>query len=194
MGLVRRVKIWLGFVVGLLLVGCGGETAEILGKKKQAPDEFTVIRGVPLSMPPDFGLRPPRPGDDRAEAIATRNRARDTLYGQRQAIKKRISELNQSEDAGLLLQVEAEQADPDIRKTLTEEARAVILEQESFVDDLLFWREKEVPSVVVDPVEETRRLQENTVLGQDLTEGETPMIQRGKGQGLLPDLKLDWPW
>ena len=70
----------------------------------------------------------------------------------------------------------------------------MILEQESFVDDLLFWREKEAPGVVVDPVEEKRRLQENTVLGQDLTEGETPMIQRGKERGLLPDLKLNWPW
>ena len=58
MRLVRQVKIWLGCIIGLLLVGCGGETAEILGFKKQAPDEFSVVRGVPLSVPPDFGLRP----------------------------------------------------------------------------------------------------------------------------------------
>ena len=45
----------------LSLSACGG-TKEKLGLTKKAPDEFAVVRRAPLSMPPDYTLRPPTPG------------------------------------------------------------------------------------------------------------------------------------
>ena len=30
---------------------------------KRSPDEFAVVRRAPLILPPDYGLRPPRPGE-----------------------------------------------------------------------------------------------------------------------------------
>ena len=41
--------------------GCEG-VREAAGIAKKAPDEFAVVTRAPLSMPPDYGLRPPRPG------------------------------------------------------------------------------------------------------------------------------------
>ena len=49
----------------LMILGCMALAAcssirEDLGLGRSPPDEFAVIDRPPLSMPPDFGLRPPR--------------------------------------------------------------------------------------------------------------------------------------
>ena len=44
------------------LVSACGEIREDLGLGRNVPDEFAVVEHPPLSMPPDFSLRPPRPG------------------------------------------------------------------------------------------------------------------------------------
>ena len=43
------------------------------------PDEFTVTTRAPLSMPPDFSLRPPRPGASRPQELSERQQAEATL-------------------------------------------------------------------------------------------------------------------
>ena len=52
---------------------------EAIGIGKQSPDEFAVVTRAPLSMPPDFGLRPPRPGAERPQEKAITESARDLL-------------------------------------------------------------------------------------------------------------------
>ena len=51
-------------VAGLFaLAACSGdELTRTFGLTRDAPDEFQVTTRAPLSMPPDFNLRPPRPG------------------------------------------------------------------------------------------------------------------------------------
>ncbi len=51
---------------GLLLAaaGCSG-AKEALGLVQDPPDEFRVVSRAPLAIPPDFTLRPPRPGEAR---------------------------------------------------------------------------------------------------------------------------------
>ena len=48
------------FVLALcvLLPACA-ETRRALGFDKAPPDEFQVVQRAPLSVPPDFALRPP---------------------------------------------------------------------------------------------------------------------------------------
>ena len=45
----------------LALSGCS-DAKEQLGLTRSAPDEFAVVKRAPLAMPPDYTLRPPRPG------------------------------------------------------------------------------------------------------------------------------------
>ena len=46
------------------LSGCDSSSvADTLGMSREAPDEFTVVSRPPLSVPPEFNLRPPRPGE-----------------------------------------------------------------------------------------------------------------------------------
>lgn len=65
------------------LGGCGGgETVgEALGFEQSGPDEMNVIKRPPLTVPPDYNLRPPRPNEPRSEAEAASDAARETLLG-----------------------------------------------------------------------------------------------------------------
>ena len=61
-----KIRSVLSFVVGFATIaglsGCGDRSGNILGFEKSAPDEFAVVKRAPLTLPPEYGLRPPRPG------------------------------------------------------------------------------------------------------------------------------------
>lgn len=71
----------VGFALtAVVLSGCGG-IKEDLGLAKKAPDEFAVVKRPPLDMPPDFALRPPRPGERGPQSAEMRDQARESLIG-----------------------------------------------------------------------------------------------------------------
>jgi hypothetical protein len=77
--------------------------------------------------------------------------------------------------------------DPSIRQLINREASgAVDIEDEDFIDKLLFWRDEKTAKVqnddalIIDATKEARRLRENEVLGKPVTAGKTPTIQRKK--------------
>ncbi|MEL6961263.1 MAG: DUF3035 domain-containing protein [Pseudomonadota bacterium] len=78
-----RTLAVVGVAISPLLSACGGgETVgEALGYGLSGPDEMAVIKRPPLTVPPDFNLRPPRSGDDAAQARDASNAARQTLLG-----------------------------------------------------------------------------------------------------------------
>ena len=54
-------------LTALLLIGVAGvagchTASRALGMTKVTPDEFRVVTKAPLTLPPDFSLRPPAPG------------------------------------------------------------------------------------------------------------------------------------
>src|SRR5581483_8213007 len=48
-------------VAAMTLSGCES-IREATGSSKVPPDEFAVVTKAPLVIPPDFNLKPPRPG------------------------------------------------------------------------------------------------------------------------------------
>src|SRR5271156_376489 len=67
----------------LLLGGCSGDgLARTFGLTRDAPDEYTVTTRAPLSMPPDYNLRPPRPGVPRPQEQSEREQAAEALVPQ----------------------------------------------------------------------------------------------------------------
>ncbi len=80
-------------------------------------------------------------------------------------------------------------ADSSIRRVVGRETAALTAEQESCVDTLVFWRDKEPAGDVVDAGEETRRLQGNSALGQPVTDGNMPIITREGEKSLF-----EWPF
>jgi Protein of unknown function (DUF3035) len=61
----RRLAIAVA-CAGALLSGCSN-FKQTLGIEPTAPDEFAVESRAPLTIPPDFQLRPPQPGAGRPQ-------------------------------------------------------------------------------------------------------------------------------
>lgn len=170
----RRIRIVAGLVMaGLVLAGCTG-IRQSLGLEKSVPDEFTVVRKAPLTLPPDFGLRPPQPGAPRPSAINPTQQAQAALGG---ASPQEDSERTPGEVA-LLREAGVAQADSNIRRILLAETTQLSERDESFVDRLIFWR-TDSEETVVDATAEARRLRQ-AALARDgtSTAQETPTIRR----------------
>ncbi len=172
-----------------LALGLGGcnDVRKAAGWDKAPPDEFRVISRAPLSLPPDFGLRPPTPGAARPQEGTTTDQARNAVTGGRAPARTpattAVSRSSQGETA-LLSKVGADRADPTIRETVNREAGALADAERGFTDRLLFWREPDPPGTVIDAEREQQRIRENQALGRAPTEGDTPIIRR-RQRGIL---------
>ena len=87
-----RVSRTVGFTLCAVVIGLQGcsEIQKAVGNTKQAPDEFAVVARPPLSVPPNFALRPPTPGEPRpqerdvtksAERLVLGNGNQSTVFG-----------------------------------------------------------------------------------------------------------------
>jgi Protein of unknown function (DUF3035) len=63
---------------GLLLAGCS-DFKKVVGIEPTSPDEFAVESRAPLTIPPDFQLRPPQPGAGRPQETAISDKARGVI-------------------------------------------------------------------------------------------------------------------
>ncbi|MEW5726571.1 MAG: DUF3035 domain-containing protein, partial [Pseudomonadota bacterium] len=164
------------------LSGCS-DARRALGYEKAAPDEFQVVERAPLSMSPDFTLRPPAPGAVRPQEGSTRDQARQALLGNRAGTPISTQGRTQG-DVVLLKKAGAENIQSDIRNLVNKETQALAEGDKSFTDKLVFWSKPEPYGQAVDAAKEAKRLRENQALGKTITEGETPVIQRRK-KGML---------
>jgi hypothetical protein len=185
-----------------MLAACGrGSVQNALGMGKRSPDEFAVVSRAPLILPPDYGLRPPRPGESRPGVDTPGERARASLVGPQPAagadqevLAAAFDEASPTESAGeqaLVAQLSTGPTDPDIRRKIAEEnVQLAQVEQELFTR-LLMWRDPQALGTTIDPAAETQRLRANRIEGRPLTEGESPVIvQRRKSvlQGFLSEV------
>ena len=168
-------------IAGLMLAvsACGG-FRENLGLTKQSPDEFRVVSRAPLTLPPDYNLRPPEPGAPRPQVGTASQQAERAVFANSQnaAVQQQAGAPRTAGEQALLAAAGAERADPNIRLIVNRETNQINEESERFVDALVFWNSQVPAGNIVDPVAETRRLQENAALGQPPTTGPTPQIER----------------
>lgn len=172
----------------LALAACGGDTARTFGFTRDAPDEFQVTTRAPLSMPPSLGnLPPPRPGAVRPQEISVRQQAEATLTPGA-ALARPSGPASSGERA--LLAASGRDAPSDIRTRIDSEAQRLNAPDRNLVERMMFWRGAGEPGTPVDPAREQQRLRENAALGRDPTDGETPIIQRPRGNTFLGGLRL----
>lgn len=168
----------LGLLLTLSLSGCG-ETKRALGFEKTPPDEFQVVQRAPLTLPPDFALRPPSPGASRPQESTTREQARQVLTGTRQ-VTPIATQGRSTGDVALLKRAGAENIQPDIRSLVNKESQALAEADKTFGDKIVFWRKPEPAGEILNPSLESQRLRQNQALGKSLSDGETPLIVRRK--------------
>ncbi|MGE0224704.1 MAG: DUF3035 domain-containing protein [Acetobacteraceae bacterium] len=186
----RHVPWSLLLAVGLATTtaGCGSSNlSRTFGLTRDAPDEFTVTTQAPLSMPPDFNLRPPRPGVPRPQQTSESRQAEEALVPQ-MALTGPVQGPATAGQAALV-QAAGPPAPANIRRQVDMDAKLAQAD-ESFLDKVLYWRKPETQNVMVDPTKESQRLRQNAALGESPTVGETATI-KPKNRGILGPL-LDW--
>ena len=175
----RRIAAGLGaLALAAALSACEGGIGDALGLGKKAPDEFAVVRSAPLTLPPDFTLRPPRPGEARPNEASARDQAKDALLSEAGGSDNQATGSASQGEAAFIEQAGAGDVDPNIRHVVDREFSGYASEDDSFVDSLIFWQDDEPPGEVVDAAAEAERLRENIEAGKPITGDDTPTIRR----------------
>ncbi len=124
-----------------LLAGCD-TIREATGNDKQPPDEFAVLTKAPLIIPPDFNLRPPKPGATPLNQSEPTDTAQQSLFGADTATIAKSIPGNMSDGEKMLLaSAGAQNADPSIRQDLaTDRNKALQSASDDFTNSVLFWQ------------------------------------------------------
>ncbi|MGE0415309.1 MAG: DUF3035 domain-containing protein [Acetobacteraceae bacterium] len=169
---VRGLLLAAGSVA--LLAGCSSSgLTRTFGLTRDAPDEFAVTTQAPLSMPPDFMLRPPRPGAARPQQQSERLQAEESLVPQVALTGPPTGAPSPGQSA--LLQETGPPVSNEIRQQVDQDAR-MAASSDGFLDKVLYWRKPDTQNVMVNPQAESQRLRQNAALGQSPEVGTTPTI------------------
>jgi Protein of unknown function (DUF3035) len=128
---MKLALVLVGAAAAVSLAGCG-TTKKALGLEKSAPDEFRIVTKAPLIMPPDFSLRPPRPGEARPEVLDNAG-AEST-----QAVFGDNTGQNASPGEKLLVaKADATTVDPNIGEQVDFEGADLVRKPEAYADKVL---------------------------------------------------------
>ncbi len=151
----NRYCLILSMLAVISLTAC--ETVkETAGLNRKSPDEFMVVKHPPLTVPPDFELRPPKSTvRGAAEPKEPASEAKELLFSDNPAIVPPSDGLTE-----VLNKAGAKQANPNIRGTLDQEANGVVVKDPGFVDRLMIWNGNSAakPDPTVDAAAEAARL------------------------------------
>jgi Protein of unknown function (DUF3035) len=184
---VKNTHLRLALIAscGLLtLGGCAG-VRQALGSEKLAPDEFRVVSKAPLVVPPEFNLRPPRPGEARPMELRADLQARTAVFGVQMGVAASEGEKLLVSRAG------GTNADPRIRAVIDEETGGVSRKSTSFADRIM-GRTPAAPTQPANPLmseaeAERQRLEQQAI--RNATGGAPVSIQQNRPRGFkLPGM------
>lgn len=134
-----RTTAVLTLAASALALGACTNIQQSIGLSKVTPDEFLTVSTAPLTVPPEYGLRPPAPGQPRPQELAPESAARQILLGQRQSVTRSPGEQL------LVAQAGGDRADPLARYVVDDEFGDLTHKEESWANRIMFWR-REDPS------------------------------------------------
>lgn len=146
----------------LVLVGCSTETKKRLGLGRQSPDEFSVVERAPLSVPPNFNLRPPAPGAARPQEQTPKQTAQNLVLRSVSSAPSAVDVAKPnvtSGQAALLQQAGAPQADANIRAKLAAEVGQDDKGPPQTVAEKVGLKAPAEPGKALDPVAEKAKLE-----------------------------------
>ena len=185
---LTRVAAAAALLAAAGLAGCDTAT-KAFGLAKVTPDEFRVVTKAPLTLPPDYSLRPPAPGEPRPQELQPESAARQALVGQR------AGDVRSDGEKLFVTKAGADHADPLVRYVVDDEFGNLAHKDKSFADYVMFWKHGDATtpppasslgdpndSQPIDPAVEEKRVQQ-------LTGGKTVVIARQGGSKIkLPGL------
>jgi hypothetical protein len=188
----RTVLVICGCVsLSVALSGCDS-VKRAFGLEKTVPNEFDVVENAPLAIPPDFNLRPPRPGAAPTQGESATAQARQTIFragGDKGPILDGDAQMSPGE-TDILRAAGADSAPGDIRQVVNREAADSHPFGTTFVDELIFWRKpRENTKGLLDPVKETARLEEQKAAAKTVSTqfSSPPTVDRKSDTGSFFD-------
>jgi hypothetical protein len=159
--------------------GCSSMSRAI-GASRSSPDEFRVMTHAPLTLPPDYNLRPPRPGEARPGESDPSSEARAALFGDN------VGQSASQGERAFISAAGASTAEDNIRDQIDYEAQGVVRRNEGFVNRLLSFGGSSGPAAApLNPEEEQRRLEDAESIRR-ATGGGQVTIRRDRGGFKLP--------
>lgn len=149
-------------------------------------EDLGPAKGPRLTIPPDFDLRPPRPGAAGSYTSTASERAQQQLFGTDQPAGATASPSAAGQDQrspgeiAFLRQAGAAAKQSDIRQAVQQETQRLAEAESAFVDKLLFWRAEPPASARPEDGEEGIGLREFLKV--------EPTVLIRKRQGLLEAL------
>jgi hypothetical protein len=133
-------------VVLAAAVALSGCTAirKAAGVEKQTPDEFAVVTKAPLVIPPDYNLRPPKPGAVPTNQLSPTGSAEAALFSADDSDTSNAAPAPATggtfseAEKNLLAQADATNADHSIRQQIASDEKSMQGADESFTDRVLF--------------------------------------------------------
>ena len=171
-------------VLLLAITACAGGFRNAAGLSRIPPDEFKVVSNAPLTVPPEFILRPPVPGAKRPQEVDVQQQAKSILF--ESSSKNENSDESKSESI-FLKKADAQTADPDIRNLLTQEEvdSAKVEKKKGFFDKMMSFASKNPDKdTVVNAAKEKERIETNKKEDKPVNTGDVPEVQPSSG-GLL---------
>ena len=156
---MKKIVLTLSTIVAL--AACSEETKQDLGLVNTPPDEFVVVTRAPLSVPPDYALRPPRPGAGRPMEMSTQEQARQTVFGEGDMKGTYTNPAASSSESPFLNRVGVQDADPNIRNTVDSEETK---DTRTTAERLLFMSGDKDNGEPINPTEEYERLKAEGVV------------------------------
>lgn len=126
---MAKRSLLLSASIGVLALGA----CSSIGGERRTPDEFKVVTKSPLSVPPEYSLRPP-PAGQAQPAEVTQNADVTVSFGQDFGKDASASEKLLVASAGAIA------VNPVIRSQVDYEEAGIIRKNQGFADRVLFWR------------------------------------------------------
>jgi hypothetical protein len=178
--MTKSITLLAILVAASAATGCS-TVQRAIGATKTSPDEFRVVTRAPLTLPPDYSLRPPRPGEARPQELEPDAEARAALFG---------DEVGQAASPGertFVASAGAGATDPNIRDTIDFEAQGIVRRNDGFVNRLLAFRGSgAAPPAPLNADEEARRLADEEAVRRATGGGQVVILRNEPGGFKLP--------
>jgi hypothetical protein len=165
--------------VTLIAAGAAALTGCASSGGTRTPDEFRVVRKAPLTVPPEFNLRPPSPGESRPQELTPDMQARVALFG---------GDIGADASQGEKLLVEkagGAAVERTIRASIDYDTTQTLRKNRSFADTILNFGRSD--NSTINPDTEAERLKEEKAIKDEVIGTGEVLIKRQRS-GKLPGL------
>jgi hypothetical protein len=140
---VMRSNAWMCLVAigaALALGGCSSGAPQPLGMTQGSPDERMAVAHAPLTLPPDYNVRPPEPGAASPQGGTTAGQAQMPLsadYGGSATGDTASGQAQSPGEVALLQNAGAAGIDPGIRDQIDTETSALVERDPTLISRLV---------------------------------------------------------